>query len=101
MDFVGYTRVIVESVADCGYDRFMPSLCIAEEPIELQVLDTALQPDGDKQVALDWASTFAESGRVLYCAYRNGDRCIEVVEVTGTEVTDKLHITARPDEADR
>jgi hypothetical protein len=96
MNFQLYAKLIADSVAQCGYDRFMPSLCIPSSHIELQVLEIDPQPEGDKEAALDWASAFTEADRVLYCAYRNGNRQVEVVEVTGTEVTNKLCIEVRP-----
>jgi hypothetical protein len=95
MTFETYINLIADSVAECGYDCFMPSLCIPSETSELQVLEVRPQPNGDKEAALEWASKFTGPERVLFCAYRNGDRQVEVVEVTGTEVTSKKHIEVR------
>jgi len=99
MDFESYTKTIIASVAECGYERFMPSLCIAADSIELEVLEIDPQSEGDKEIALDWASKFTDTGRVLFCAYRNGNRRLEVVEVTGNEVTNKTQIVVRPYDA--
>ncbi len=87
MTFETYLKLIADSVAECGYDCFMPSLRIPSETSELQVLEVRPQPNGDKEAALEWASEFPGPERVLFCAYRNGDRQVEVVEVTGTDVT--------------
>lgn len=87
----------MQSVAECGYDGFLPSLCIiSDRSDELKVLEAELQSDGDKDLALDWASQFTDADQKLFCAYRVGNRQIEVVEVTGTEVTNKTYIEVRP-----
>ena len=70
----------------------MPSLCVAEESIELQVLEMEPEPQGDKERAFDWASTFTAADRVILCAYRIGDRTLEIVEISGAEVTKKKHV---------
>ena len=96
MDFESYSKLIMQSVAECGYDDFLPSLCIpSDRAEELDVLETELHPDGEKDIALDWASQFTAADQKLFCAYRVGNRQIEVVELTGTEVTDKTHIEVR------
>jgi hypothetical protein len=101
MDFESYTRLIMQSVADCGYDDFRPSLCISSGGSEeLNVLETELHPNGEKDIALEWASQFTAADKKLFCAYRLGNRQLEVVEVTGTEVTDKTHIEVRPYEGE-
>ncbi len=97
MDFESYTQLIMQSVAECGYDDFLPSLCtLSDGSEELNVLQTELQSDGEKAIALDWASQFTTTDQKLFCAYRVGNRKIEVVEVTGTEVTNKTHIEVCP-----
>ena len=97
MDFESYTHLIMQSVAECGYDDFLPSLCShVDGSEELNVLQMELHPDGEKEIALDWASQFTAVDQKLFCAYRIGNRQIEVVEVTGTDVTDKTHIDVRP-----
>ena len=101
MDFESYTRLIMQSVAECGYDDFRPSLCISNGGSEeLNVLETELHPNGEKDIALEWASQFIAADQKLFCAYRLGNRQLEVVEVTGTEVTDKTHIDVRPYEGE-
>ena len=97
MNFDSYTKLIKQSVAECGYDEFLPYLCISNgDTEELSVLETELHDDGDKAVALDWASQFMGTCQKLFCAYRIGNRQVEVVEVTGTEVTEKMHIDVQP-----
>ncbi len=97
MNFQSYTELIKQSVADSGYDGFLPSLgLLNDDKVDLNVLDTELHEDGEKAIALDWASQYTECNRKLFCAYRIGNRCVEVVEVTGTEVTDKIQIEIRP-----
>ena len=97
MDFQSYTELIKQSVADSGYDGFLPSLCLLkDDAAELNVLDTNLNDDGDKTIALDWASQFTDSNQRLFCAYRIGNRRVEIVEVKGTEFTEKTHIEVLP-----
>ena len=101
MDFESYTRLIMQSVAECGYADFRPSLCISSGGSEeLNVLETELHPNGEKKIAMEWACQFTAADQKLFCAYRVGNRQLEVVEVTGTEVTDKTHIDVRPYEGE-
>jgi hypothetical protein len=96
MDFESYKKLIMQSIAECGYDDFLPSLCSPSNGAEeLNVLQTELHPEGEKAIALEWASQFTAADQKLFCAYRVGNRKIEVVEVTGTEVTNKTHIDVR------
>lgn len=95
MDFDSYSQLIIDSVSETGYERFMPSLCIAGESVELQVLETEPEPQGDKERALDWASGLTAPDRVIFCAYRIGNRTVEIVEISGTEVSRKKHVKVR------
>jgi hypothetical protein len=96
MDFKTYETLIKRSVAECGYDSFYPSLCVSENGGDaLDVLEMELHPDGDKEAALDWVSQFTSERQKLFCAYRVGNRTIEVVEVAGFTVTYKSHIYVR------
>lgn len=96
MDFHSYTRLISESVAECGYDEFLPSLCVPGGTLEFEVLAVALQPEGERDVATKWATTFTAPGQVLYCAYRNGGGQVEVIEVTGDEITQITQLGVSP-----
>lgn len=102
MDFESYTKLILQSAATCGYDRFLPSLCVStDDTEELSVLETDLLDEGEKAIALDWALQFTGANQRVYCAYRIGSRQIEVIEVTGAEVTDKRRVNVRPFSADQ
>ena len=96
MNFASYTKLISDSVAKSGYDHFLPSLCVLSDSVELHILEIEPQLEGDKQSALDWASEFTATDRLLFCAYRAGDRQVEVVEISGTDVTNKTRIHVRP-----
>lgn len=96
MDFEAYVDLVTSSAAAWGYDRFLPSLCVCGEKIELNVLEIDLGPDGEKSAAFDWAEKFVGPSRTLFCAYRAGDRKIEAVEITGTEVTRKHQFRLLP-----
>jgi hypothetical protein len=96
LNFTSYTKLIRDSVAKSGYDQFLPSLCVLSNSVELHILEIEPQPGGDKTSALDWASEFTAADRLLFCAYRAGDRQVEVVEISGTDVTYKTRIHVRP-----
>ena len=66
------------------------SLCEPSHGAKLHVLDGGLLPDGDERIAKEWAANFAEKGKVLYLAYRAGERRVDVCEVTDHNVTDKV-----------
>jgi hypothetical protein len=92
MDFETYTRLIADSVAECGYDEFFPSLCVVGDKLEMQVLAGELQPHGEREVAMNWADTFKAPGQVLYLAYRIGGRQVEVIKLNGAEVTQRTRL---------
>jgi hypothetical protein len=96
MNFDRYISLIVGSVAEQGYDNFMPSMCIAGDSIEMSVLDGELSLNDDGQAAKNWASEFAIPGRVIFLAYRTPDRTVTVVEITGRDVTSKHCISVIP-----
>ena len=97
MDFESYSKLIDQSIAECGYDRFLPSLCVStNDKDELNVLETELFDDGERSIALDWASQFTNPSQKLFCAYRIGEGKIEIVAILGWDVTEKTHIDVVP-----
>lgn len=92
MTFDQYVSLIARSVAEAGYDNFLPSLCVLTDAMEMEVLQTELSADGEESVAKQWASDFTEPGRTLFLAYQQGSRMVMVLEITGTEVTNKQRI---------
>jgi len=97
MDIESYTTLIAESVAESGYDRFLPSLCISSDGgDDLNVLDTVLRDEGEKELSLNWAAQSIAENQKAYCAYRIGNRIIEIVEIIGRDVTAKNHLDVRP-----
>ena len=92
------TRATTEQTCrDCGYVlNFTSYTKLIRDSGELHILEIDFQPGGDKQSALDWASEFTAADRLLFCAYRAGDRQVEVVEISGTNVTNKTRTHVRP-----
>ena len=96
MKFADYIEIIKDAVAHGGYDYFHRSLCEPSHGAKLHVLDGGLLPDGDERIAKEWAANFAEKGKVLYLAYRAGERRVDVCEITDHNMTDKVHIVVNP-----
>ena len=96
MDLDQYVAVISESAAETGYDGFLPSMCVVGEDYELNVLQTELSPNGEETLAKDWASKFTSDDSLIYLAYRSGDRIITIVEISGTNVTQKCALKIKP-----
>jgi len=92
MTFAQYVQVIKESVASQGYDQFFPSLSDGKSDVSLKVLECELSEAGEEALAKDWAGTFLKQSRVIYLAYRSGGRHVDVCEIRGSEVTDKVRI---------
>ncbi len=89
MDFNRYFSLISDSAAETGYEKFMPSICVVGDKIEMNVLETELSPNGDEEIAKEWASQFVTDESIVYLAYRSGERIITVIQIEGTEVTRK------------
>ena len=47
-------------------------------------LDGALLPEGDECIAKEWQRNFAEKGKVVYLAYRAGERRVDACELPTT-----------------
>ena len=92
MTFSQYIEIIKESVATEGYDRFFPSLCHGESDVNLNVLECELGDAGEEVIAKEWATRFLDTRACVYLAYRCGDRFVDVCEIRGLEVTEKVRI---------
>lgn len=96
MDFKRYVTLISESATNTGYDGFLPSICVAGDSVEMNVLQTELTPTSDEDVAKEWASKFVSDHSIVYLAYRSGERTITVIEIEDTNMTQKQRLTMRP-----
>ncbi|MGZ5518458.1 MAG: hypothetical protein ACXWJX_12255 [Limisphaerales bacterium] len=93
--FAQYVEIIKESVATEGYDRFFPSLCDGRSGVGLNVLECELSNAGEEALAKKWAARFLESNPSVYLAYRAGCRHVDVCEIRGREVTNKVRIIVK------
>jgi hypothetical protein len=88
---------MAKSVAETGYDFFLPSACISgADANEMCVLDIALKEEGEKAEALAWGASLVKEGAVLFLAYRTGNRLVTVAEVREKKVVAKMTISIRP-----
>ncbi len=96
MDFASYVKLITNSVAESGYETFMPSLCKVGDTIQMEVLAIDCSPEGDEEVAKQWASDILDPSCVTFLAYRLGNRIVEIIEISGYDVTNKQHLDVQP-----
>lgn len=98
MTFRDYCSIIAESVAETGYDSFLPSACVpgfAKD--EFHVLEGGLSEKGEERVALSWAESLPKNSTTVFLAFRAGERRVTVLELKENAVIAGLVIRVNPD----
>jgi len=87
-DFEQFCEVQQQSAAENGFDAYHPCLWIIGESIVIQVLETDLSPQGEEELAKDWAGQ--EEGDYILLGYRASSEEIHLCEVIARDVTQKV-----------
>jgi hypothetical protein len=96
MKFADYSGLITRSVAEIGYNSFHPSACVPGLLKDrFHVLDGELSEEGEEAVALAWAKSLKNTGRI-FLAFRAGGRRVTVAELKDGELVDGIVLDVRP-----